>query len=113
MQVQEFIEKQRKSTAENENFSGSSPNSCSTFVHGIPVSQAQLHLAKHLPDFELNQVCGRYYIDLAYNDIAIEYNGRGHDMELRMGKITKEDFQKKRRKEKRNSFTKSSFTNYY
>lgn len=76
---------------QNKNFENSKPFSCYRFVNGIPVSLAQDNLAKIL-DFEINFHYNQYYLDLVKNDIVIEYDGRGHDMEVRMNKISEQTF---------------------
>lgn len=42
----------------------------------------------------LNFPCGKYNIDIYFNDLMIgcEYSGTGHDLSVRMGKISQEDF---------------------
>lgn len=74
--------------------------SCSTFVNGIPVSKAQEKISQIFPNFELNYHYKQYYIDLFYNNIAIEYDGKGHDLQVRMNKITEENFIQKEENKK-------------
>lgn len=76
----------------NNNFDGSKNFSCTYFVNGIPVSQGQANLSKLFPNFKLNYHYRKYYLDLVYNNIAIEYDGKGHDLGVRMNKISLEDF---------------------
>ena len=78
----------------NNNFNGSPNFSCQYFVNGIPVSKGQSILAELFPDFQINYHYRKYYLDLVFNDIAIEYDGRGHDLGVRMNKISLEDFLK-------------------
>lgn len=72
-----------------------------TFINGIPASKAQIKLQEVFPSFSLNVEEDGYYYDLfdSKKKIVIEYNGRGHDLVVRIGKTTKEVF--KQREEKR------------
>lgn len=99
MKVPELQQKCKQSK-NNQNFNGSTFNSCSYFINGIPVSKGQDNLHKNFPEFELNYHLDKYYIDLFYNNICIEYNGRGHDLGVRMGKISTEDFNTKEQNKK-------------
>lgn len=94
MQVPEIQQKCEQSK-EKQNFEGSTFKSSAYFVKGIPVSLAQDNLFQLLNGFELNYHYQKYYLDLAKDNICIEYNGKGHDLEVRLSKISKEDFQKK------------------
>lgn len=103
MKLEEFQTKCQESKIRNvQNFGNVKTfNSCSYFVNGIPVSAAQDNLHSIFPDFELNHRFHKYYIDLWKDGICIEYDGRGHDMEVRMGKIGEEDFAEKERIKKK------------
>lgn len=85
---------QLKNQNNRENNFGSL-RSCSSFVNGVPVSKAQERISLLFPDFELNYHYQQYYIDLFYNNIAIEYDGKGHDLQVRMNKISPQDFKEK------------------
>lgn len=89
-EIQAKCEKSRTSC----NFEGSDNFSCYKFVSGIPVSLGQNNLAEIL-DFQLNFHYHKYYLDLVKNNVAIEYDGRGHDLGVRMGSISLEDFKDK------------------
>lgn len=93
MKVSEITLKCQNS--KRNNFDGTKPYSCTTFEKGIPVSKGQLNLANILKEYELNFKYETYYIDLVKDNIAIEYDGRGHDMGVRIGNINLEDFLKK------------------
>lgn len=95
MQVDEFLQKQRESCKNNENFQKKTNSSASCFEKGIPVSKAQKNLADCLSGFELNYQFEKYYLDLCNGKIAIEYDGSGHDLIVRTGKMSSEDFEKK------------------
>lgn len=62
----------------------------------IPVSKVQRHLSE-LFKCELNTVISGYYADLyfPYKRIIIEYDGKGHDLSVVFGNITREDFEHK------------------
>lgn len=101
MQLDSVQIKQQESRAAKPNFGEQKTfNSCSYFVNGIPVSAAQDNLHHLFPDFVLNYHFHQYYIDLWHNGACIEYDGRGHDMGVRMGRISKEDFIKKEESKK-------------
>lgn len=93
MKVKEIQLKNQESNINN--FTNSSKYSCKYFEKGIPVSQGQKNLFDKLENFELNYKYQTYFIDLVKDNIAIEYDGKGHDMQVRMGKINQEDFDKK------------------
>jgi very-short-patch-repair endonuclease len=62
------------------------------------VSRPQKHIC-NLLNGVLNFPCGNYSLDIILNNIsiAIEYNGSGHDLNVKIGRITKEEFIKKER----------------
>ena len=93
----ESIQERCEHSKINPNFSGKN-YAASGFEKGIPVSKAQYNLKELLEDFELNYHYKKYYIDLFYNNIAIEYDGKGHDLSVRMNKISKEEFLEKETK---------------
>lgn len=99
MQVPEIQQKCEQSRT-TQNFEGSSFKSSAYFVNGIPVSAAQDNLYQLLKNFELNYHYRKYYLDLAKDDVCIEYNGKGHDMEVRLNKISLENFSLKEEKKK-------------
>ena len=94
MKKEEFQRKCEESK-QKTNFESDKNYSSSGFEKGIPVSAGQYRIASLFPDFEVNYHLGKYYIDLFYNNIAIEYDGKGHDLQVRMGKISLEGFQEK------------------
>ena len=60
-------------------------------------SQTSSRQQKYLHDIlggELNYSFGRYFIDIAFPDkkVAVEYNGSGHDLSVRLGQITPSKF---------------------
>ncbi len=67
------------------------------FFNGIPVSKAQKFICDSLENFQLNYKESGYFYDMFNIDlnIVIEYNGKGHDLQVRRGKITLEQFQEK------------------
>lgn len=60
----------------------------------IPISKVQRHLSE-LFKCELNAVIFGYYADLYFPDerIIIEYDGKGHDLSVVFGYMTREDFE--------------------
>lgn len=94
MKVEE-IQRKCEESKNLQNFTNSTFISATGFVNGIPVSAAQYNLFECLLEFTLNYHYKKYYIDLFFNNVAIEYDGRGHDLGVRMGKISQEDFIKK------------------
>lgn len=62
----------------------------------IPVSKVQCHLSE-LFKCELNAVIFGYYADLYFPDerIIIEYDGKGHNLSVIFGNMTREDFERK------------------
>lgn len=93
MKVKEIQLKNQESNLNN--FTNDSKYSCKYFEKGIPVSQGQKNLFDQLENFELNYKYQTYYIDLVKDNIAIEYDGKGHDLQVRLGKMNQEDFDKK------------------
>lgn len=71
-------------------------NSHQKFNNGTaPSSKAQRYISKLL-NGTLNFPIERYNIDILLDDnIYIEYNGSGHNMNVKMGKITESEFIKK------------------
>ena len=63
---------------------------------GIPCSSNQLHL-NELFGGELNGYISYYPVDLLFEEdkIYLEYNGTGHNLSVKMGKISKEEQDKK------------------
>lgn len=61
----------------------------------VPASKAQLHLCKIL-NGDLNFNIGYYNVDiLLNNNIYVEYDGGGHDLNVRLGNVDKSTFLKK------------------
>jgi hypothetical protein len=100
MQVKEYKNKCLE-YKRNDLFNSNYPTSY-IFKNGIPVSLAQNNLYELLKDYELNYKFYEYYLDLfnQKENIAIEYNGKGHDLQVRLNKITIEKFQEKEEKRK-------------
>lgn len=67
------------------------------FINGIPISKVQQRICNELQGFELNYLEDGYYYDMfnSKTNLVIEYNGKGHDLQVRLGKITKEEFEKR------------------
>lgn len=63
------------------------------FVNGICASKAQYELGKHLGG-EINKtIQDIFVVDIFIEpDIIIEYDGSGHDLGVRLGSISKEEF---------------------
>ena len=93
MKVDDFYFKNRESVSAG--FDNDVMKSCTAFVNGIPVSQGQIYISELIEESELNFKYDRYYIDIVKDNVAIEYDGKGHDLEVRMGKKSQEDFDKK------------------
>ena len=66
------------------------------FVNGVRVSNNQFKLAKIL-DGSINTVICGYFADIVLENkkIIIEYNGSGHRLSVKLGKISKEEFKNK------------------
>lgn len=60
----------------------------------VNTSKQQIKICEIL-NAEINYSYDRYVLDgyIEKDKIAIEYDGTGHDLQIRMGKITKEDFE--------------------
>lgn len=71
-------------------------NANKRYEHGnTPCSKAQKHLCD-LYDGLLNYPVGWYNLDILLSEkIYIEYNGSGHDMNVKMGQVSKEEFSRK------------------
>jgi very-short-patch-repair endonuclease len=62
-----------------------------------PTSRTQQYLC-NLLNGDINFPVGNYSIDiLVDNNIAFEYDGGGHDLQVRFGNVTQEEFDKKER----------------
>lgn len=67
------------------------------FINGVPVSKVQKEICNNLDGFQLNYLLDGYYYDM-YNlekNFVIEYNGKGHNLQVKFGKITQEYFDKR------------------
>ena len=86
----------RRSVEGHVNNFGKEYNSCA-FANGVPVSNVQHKICTELHNFELNYLENGYYYDMFNKDLnlVIEYNGKGHDLQVRRNKITKEEFEKR------------------
>lgn len=93
MQVAEIH--QRSVKGHINNF-GKEANGCG-FSNGVPVSKVQKTICEELKDFTLNYLENGYYYDMFNKNLnlVIEYNGRGHDLQVRRGKISREKFNAK------------------
>lgn len=64
----------------------------------VTCSKQQKHIADIL-GLQVNVYFHGYYLDMVYNEnIDIEYNGSGHNLSVKRGSITQEDFDKRERK---------------
>lgn len=62
------------------------------FSDGVPTSKQQKHFYD-LYGGELNKNVRGYFVDIMLTDfIFFEYNGSGHDLSVKLGKITREQF---------------------
>lgn len=88
----------RRSVEGHINNFGKEYNSCS-FENGIPVSKVQRAICEYLNGFILNYLENGYYYDMFNKDLnlVIEYNGKGHDLQVRRNKITREEFEARER----------------
>lgn len=93
--MQDF-EIHQKSVLRHINNFGKERNDCQ-FINGIPVSKAQKAIAEKLIDFQLNYLENGYYYDMFNSslNLVIEYNGKGHDLQVKFGKISQEEFNKR------------------
>lgn len=91
MKVEE-IQLKCENSKKLKNFENNKFHSASGFVNGIPVSKGQYNLKELFPEFELNFHYKKYYLDLKNDNIVIEYDGKGHDLEVRLNKTSLEDF---------------------
>lgn len=67
------------------------------FSNGIPTSKQQLHFYD-LFGGELNKLIRGYFVDIMFsNSIFFEYNGGGHDLGVKLGYLTREQFEEKER----------------
>lgn len=71
----------------------------SKYEGGSQVSSKQQREICDILGGELNYPLKRYYLDIAFPNekIDIEYNGSGHDLSVRLGMITQEEFDKNER----------------
>lgn len=62
----------------------------------ITVSRAQAHIHNVIGG-ELNYHVGYNFLDIAFVDemIYVEYDGSGHDLKVKLGNVTKEEFRKR------------------
>lgn len=66
----------------------------SKYINGNQTSSKNQRFICDCLDGKLNYPFKRYFIDVAFPDkkIALEYNGSGHDLSVKMGHITKKEF---------------------
>lgn len=57
----------------------------------IATSKQQAYIC-NLYDGTLNSPCSHYNLDIALDDIDIEYDGKGHDLSVTLGNISRHDF---------------------
>lgn len=85
-----------------KNNQGYKPNGSIGFYNGIPASKMQISIANQLGgkiNFPISDIG---YIDILLdNNICIEYDGGGHNLSVKIGKISQEEFDIK--ESKRNS----------
>lgn len=62
----------------------------------VTTSRQQCYI-HNLVGGELNYPIGKYNIDILLDDIVIEYNGGGHNLQVKFGNISEEDFVKRER----------------
>lgn len=93
MQVPEI---HQRSVEHHINNFGHEFNTCQ-IINGVPTSRVQQRLFTDLPNFSLNYYEDGYYYDLYCEDwnLVIEYNGKGHNLSIKCGKITEEEFELK------------------
>lgn len=64
----------------------------------VSSSKAQRHIAEVVGG-DVNKLFHGYYLDVSVDDwLDIEYDGSGHNMRVKMGKMSQEDFDKQERK---------------
>lgn len=74
------------------NYSKFGTNGCTGY------SKAQKHICDLL-NGHLNYPCHGFFLDCLYEDwLDIEYNGGGHDLKVKMGKQTREEFERLERR---------------
>ena len=67
-------------------------NESGIFSDGVPTSKQQLHFYD-LFGGELNKLINGYFVDIMLsNSIFFEYNGGGHDLSVKLGNLTQEQF---------------------
>lgn len=89
----------QKSVEHHINNFGHEFNTCA-IINGVPTSQVQKKLFENLENFQLNYYENGFYYDLFNLDknLVIEYNGKGHDLSIKCGKITEKEFKEKEQK---------------
>ncbi len=64
-------------------------------ISAVPASKMQRHICE-IVDGELNFPWSGFFFDILYNGwLDIEYNGKGHDLLVKMNKMTVDEFEKK------------------
>lgn len=110
------VAKKRKATWDLKYGEGKNPLSCDTirekayetmyekygtYHKSINTSKQQIYICE-LYHGELNYNIGPYIVDmLISHNVVVEYDGSGHDMSVRMGQVSKEEFYKKEEKRER------------
>ena len=90
----QVFEIHQKSVQGHINNFGKPRNDCQ-FINGIPISKVQKQISERLDGFQLNFLENGYYYDMFNPNInlVIEYNGKGHNLQVKLGKITQEQFE--------------------
>ena len=86
----------KKSVEGHINNFGREYNTCQ-FVNGIPISKVQKRINDNLDNFSLNYLEDGFYYDM-FNpelNLVIEYNGKGHNLQVKFGKLSQEDFERR------------------
>lgn len=102
-----FLKKARKTTfAKYQTFSSLSVQSIRkkgvyTYVNGVRASKGQMQLGQVL-NAEINvRLENGFCLDLVVDEtIVLEYNGSGHDLRVKLGYVSQEDFLEKEEKRK-------------
>jgi hypothetical protein len=108
-QIKEFYEKQKQTMIEKYGYAFPQQvpeirerTMQTMFKNGTaPTSENQNHIFDLLSNNKeivaLNYPYKRFFLDIAFikSLIDLEYNGKGHDLSMRLGNLTKKDFQQK------------------
>lgn len=78
-----------------ENYNGSYNINGQNFINGIPVSKSQVELGNFLGghiNYRINNMMCDIFIE---PDIVVEYDGGGHNLSVKINKMSQEDFDKR------------------